>query len=535
MEYQIASLFVVAVLNAIFGYLVLKGKENLTNSLFSLFVISVSLWSLFVAFFINTSSFKNALLFANIYYVSAAAIPILFFYFSLFFLEYKKPLKKYFIYLLPFFFLIIVFALNKNVLLQEIYLVNGHKNVFINKLNYFYYIIYFLAFIFLSYYHLFRSYILTESSEKKIQLKFVIWGTIPAYLLGMIFNLFLPAFGNYEFIWLGPLFTLVMVLSIGYAITKHKLFNVKIIATELLALSLWTLLLIRTLAATTLRDQIIDSVVLVAMTVAGVLLVRSVIKEVEVRIQMEELATELVVANSKLRDLDKQKSEFISIASHQLRSPLTAIKGYSSMLIEESFGKVPNKAKEALDRIFQSTQNLVTIVEDLLNISRIEQGRMKYNFEIINLEDVAKDVVEELLPVAKNGNLNLIFQSDRHETYNIKADKGKMRQIITNLIDNAIKYTQKGSIKVNISNNDKKNKILLTISDTGIGLSKETLNKIFKKFTRGKGGSKINTGGSGLGLYVAKEMVKAHKGRIWAQSPGLGKGASFCVELKKEN
>jgi len=375
-------------------------------------------------------------------------------------------------------------------------------------------------------------YRLQAIPEERRKIRLVFIGFFTLAIVGSLG--FLPAYGIgiYPFAYIsGIIFTVIL----AYTILKYKLFNIKIITTEFLVFALIITLLFEILFSETISQFIFRAIIFILVSVFSFFLVRSVIKEVEMRMRMEELASDLAVANSKLRDLDQQKSEFISIASHQLRSPLTAIKGYSSMLIEGSFGNIPAKAKESLNRIFQSTQNLVNIVEDLLNISRIEQGRMKYNLQIINLVDIAKDVVEELTPVARERNLKLIFLSDGHKTYNVSADKGKMRQIITNLLDNAIKYTQKGEVEVSVSNNNEKNKILLTISDTGIGLSKETLGKIFKKFTRGKGGSKVNTGGSGLGLYVAKEMVKAHKGRIWAESPGLGKGSSFCVELEKKN
>ena len=236
-------------------------------------------------------------------------------------------------------------------------------------------------------------------------------------------------------------------------------------------------------------------------------------------------------ANEKLQSLDKLKTEFLSLASHQLRSPLTAIKGYTSMLLEGSFGEVNEKQKEAIDRVFQSSNHLTKVVEDLLNVSKIEAGGMKYEMAPFDIEKAAKDLSTDLSITAQKKGLTLNFVTDNKAPYTMNGDMEKIRQVILNIIDNAIKYTQKGGITVNLSKDTTKNFIRLAITDTGMGISHEEKEKLFQKFSRGEGG-KTNTGGSGLGLYLAKQIAEAHGGHIAIDSPGVGLGSTFSIDFK---
>jgi len=264
------------------------------------------------------------------------------------------------------------------------------------------------------------------------------------------------------------------------------------------------------------------------------LLIKSILKEVSQREKIEKLAEDLGRANERLKELDKQKTEFVSIASHQLRSPLTAIKGYSSMILEGSFGAINPKAKEAIDRIFQSSQKLVSVIEDFLNITRIELGRMKYEMGDFDFGKLAKQVTEEQRPNIEKQGLKLEFMDDG-EDHNIYADSGKINQVLNNIIDNAAKYTKQGSIKVrveNLSMADGSEMTRFTAEDTGVGIEKDMLSKLFQKFVRAYDAGKANVIGTGLGLYVAKQIVDGLGGRIWAESEGKGKGSRFIIEMR---
>ncbi len=530
MEYQIVTLSIIAILNAVFSYFVVKGGNKITNTIFSLVTISVSLWALNLTFFIESSDINNVFIFANLYYIFAAAIPVLFFCFSLVFPIRDVGFKnKYYLSFIPFILLILAIISDKNTILKEISIHNSIKDVVLNTTNYLFYGAYFIFFVLASYFVLIKKYKKVSNNTEKAQLILVIYGTAISYLLGMVFNLFLPWFGNYNLIWLGPLFSLIMVASIGYAIIKHHLFNVKVIATEILTFLLVFFILVRTIISDTLQEQIINSVLLFVVSVFGTLLIHSVLKEVETREKIEKLAEDLKTANARLKKMDKQKSEFISIASHQLRGPVTSLKGYSSMILDGSYGPTSEKINNAIKRLFQSSQNLALIIDDFLNLSRIERGKIEYCFAPTDLKTIIESATEEIANTAQTKGLKLNLKINKG-TYEANLDGEKIKQIISNLIDNAIKYTIKGSVNIELSRDNKK--FLLKVSDTGIGFPKDSLSKLFKKFGRLDNANDANIKGTGLGLYLAKEIIKAHKGKIWAESKGENKGSTFFVELK---
>ena len=248
--------------------------------------------------------------------------------------------------------------------------------------------------------------------------------------------------------------------------------------------------------------------------------------------KLNESNDKLWITNEKLKELDRMKTEFVSMATHQLRSPLTAIKGYSSMILENSFGPVEEKARGAVDVIFQSSQKLVKVIEDFLNITRIELGTMKYDQSEVDFKALVESVAKELrINVEKKG-LQFSFEADEAGDYKLIGDSGKLAQVVGNLIDNAIKYTPEGWIKVNLNHNG--DKIRMTISDSGVGMVAEVIPKLFQKFIRADDAGKVNITGTGLGLYVVKQIVEAHQGKVWAESDGVGKGSRFIVELEEK-
>ena len=292
------------------------------------------------------------------------------------------------------------------------------------------------------------------------------------------------------------------------------------------------------LFVSSLTNQILVGVTLVISSILGLSLIRGVKKEVAQRENIQKLANsleltneELASANIRLKELDQQKSEFVSLASHQLRSPLTAIRGYASMITEGEYGSVSPELKEPIEKIASSVKSMIIMVEDFLSISRIEQGRMKFDFTDFDLKKLAEEVVYELRPNADKAGLTLSFSAEPGKKYLVSGDQTKIKQTIINFLDNSMKYTPKGSIAVSIRK-DAYDKIQIAIADTGIGISKETLPKLFQKFTRASDANKTNVMGTGLGLYVAKQMIEAHKGKVWAESPGEGKGSTFFIELQ---
>lgn len=432
-----------------------------------------------------------------------------------------------------FFFLILSFLIAKanSFLINSITIVNEIKTVTLNHLFYGVYIFYFSLLIIVAFSLLFRTYfkIPDHAIEQKKQIKILIIGTLFPFVFGMLFNLILPIY-TYQYIFAGPFFALFLVAAIGYAIRKYNFLNTKVFTVEILILTIWIFILLRTLIAKDSTEQINSLILLLLTVVAGLFLIKNVKKEISQREHIEKLAHDLSTANEQLKKLDIQKTEFVSLASHQLRGPLTAIKGYGSMLLEGDFGELSPMVKDAVEKMYKSTNDLVVIVGDYLDVSRIEQGRMQYDFSRFDLKELVENVTKELRPNVENAHLTLDFDTSSARSYMIHADKGKIKQVIGNIIDNAIKYTLKGGIHIWLSAN-KADKALISISDTGVGIHPDVIPKLFQKFTRAPDASQTNILGTGLGLYVARKMIEAHNGRIWAESAGQGRGSTFFIEL----
>lgn len=373
------------------------------------------------------------------------------------------------------------------------------------------------------------------SLDEKRPFKMVLWGTIIMFILIITFNFIIPAFyDNPRFIPLGALFIFPFVAFTSYAILKHKLFNVKVAATATLMFVLSVITFLEVIFSRDFSQVMFRSSVFLLVLIFGILLIRTVKKEIMLREEIETLAESLKKANVRLRELDKMKSEFVSFATHQIRAPITAIKGYASMILEGSFGQVSGKLKDAIDKIFQSSESLVLVIEDYLNISRIELGRMQYAMSVFDFKRLVEEITMELIPTIRKAEINISVHKESGKSYRLRGDSGKLRQVVINLIDNAVKYTPKGSIRVDLSKDDERNKIILAISDTGVGISKEVMPHLFEKFNRAKNANNVNIHGTGLGLYIAKQIIDSHKGRIWAESDGEGEGSKFFVELNAE-
>jgi len=378
---------------------------------------------------------------------------------------------------------------------------------------------------------MFKKYLRYIGTER-IQARLILNGSFLMFLLIIIFNFVLPIFfNNSDYVSIAAVFAIPFIILTGYSIIKYHLFNVKIIATELITFILWIFILTRTLIADSSQEKIVNGILFVIVVIFGLSLIKSVRQEVKQRERLEILTKELEVANEKLKGLDKLKTEFVSLASHQLRSPLTAVKGYTSMLLQGDYGEINPKAKETIERIMESSSNLTLVVEDLLNVTKIEQGGMKYVMEKFDFGELIRDTVKDLSITAEKKGLKLIYNITDDKKYFINGDKEKIRQVLFNIIDNGMKYTKEGQIEVNLRL--EKDKVLLSIKDTGVGISPDIIKTLFKKFSRGDR-AELNTSGSGLGLYLVREIIDAHHGRVWVESEGLGKGSTFFVELNEE-
>jgi len=215
----------------------------------------------------------------------------------------------------------------------------------------------------------------------------------------------------------------------------------------------------------------------------------------------------------KSKELDKLKNEFISMASHELRTPVTGIRGYSEMILDGSFGKLNPKMKSSIGIIKSASDRLSTLVEDLLDVSRIEQNRIQLDLHNENIFVTVKEVVGELEVQADKKGLKLILNS-KEDLPLIDVDLARLKQILINLVGNSIKYTEKGEVEVIIEEKEKTNQLEIKIKDTGIGMSAKAKERLFEKFYRIKSDKTKDITGTGLGLWITKQLVELMKGSI---------------------
>lgn len=334
--------------------------------------------------------------------------------------------------------------------------------------------------------------------------------------------------GFYE-INLYSLFVLpIFLFMIIYSFTNMRVITGQFSATQLLTYVMIILVGSQFFFLENATNQVLTLGTFILTLSFGVLMNKDAKIEYEQKRKIEELAVQLESANTRLIELDKQKSEFVSFATHQLKSPLAAMKGYASLILDGDYGEVNPQVRESVNRIYESSRTLANVVEEYLNISRIELGTMKYYLEDQDIKPIIDDVIGELKPNIEKTGLAFTFDA-KPDNYVASIDVDKIKQVFMNFIDNSVKYTPSGSVHVSLERNDKK--ILFKVTDTGIGMSEKTIQSLFLKFTRAYNANKTNIHGTGLGLYVAKQIVDAHGGRVWAESEGEGKGSVFYVEL----
>jgi len=235
--------------------------------------------------------------------------------------------------------------------------------------------------------------------------------------------------------------------------------------------------------------------------------------------------------NEMIKILKENKSlrdEFVFIAAHELRTPVTAVEGYLSMILEKDFGDVPPKIEKYIKIISQSNKRLVQLVQDLLKVARSEAGKMKVDLMPLPIGENVKEVINELNTLAAEKEIKIKYAELAKEK-KIKADAYKLKEVLTNLIGNAIKYTlDKDNIEIS---HEIQGKYLITyIKDRGMGMSEDDLSKIFTKFYRVQNEKTAKIEGTGLGLFICKEIIERMQGKIWVKSE-LGKGSTFSFSL----
>lgn len=279
---------------------------------------------------------------------------------------------------------------------------------------------------------------------------------------------------------------------------------------------------------------------------------QTIVQQVSLPLKSAGLYKEIIHKNEELEKLERVKSEFISIVSHELRTPLTPIKNALSILASGRCGQLEENAMKFVDMAKRNVENLTNIINDILDINKIEAGKMDFNYKLMNIHSVIENVKTNFDCVAKEH--EILFNTDEQENLpDIYADSQRLGQVLTNLVSNAIKFTPKGkniTIKSELKNaneisanphfeNELKtlegNYIIVSVIDEGIGIKESDLIKTFDKFTQIENSLSRKVGGTGLGLPIAKQLIKAHKGTIWCDSEeNIGSSFHFALPVTTE-
>lgn len=250
--------------------------------------------------------------------------------------------------------------------------------------------------------------------------------------------------------------------------------------------------------------------------------------------KVRQRTAQLRHANDQLKELDKAKDEFISMASHQLRTPLTTIKGYVSMLDEGDFGRLTKEQKEYVELALEGSNRMARLIGDLLDVSRMEAGKFYIDAQKFDLNTVVPQELEQLQNLAQSKKIDLRYIPPKKPVPIMNLDDNKTRQVIMNLADNAVHYSAppKGGGKVEVRLERDGDDIVYVVRDNGIGVPKDQQGKLFTKMFRAKNAQEVRPDGTGLGLYLVKRVVEDQGGKlIFESTPGKGSVFGFRIPI----
>jgi signal transduction histidine kinase len=311
----------------------------------------------------------------------------------------------------------------------------------------------------------------------------------------------------------------IFIAALTYIIVKYKAFNVKLLATQALVAALVILIGSQFFFIRNPINQVLNAVTFTLAIGFGYLLIKSVQREIEQRERTEKLAREL-------EDANRQQVILIHFITHQIKGFVAKSRNIFAMIKEGEYGPVPAQMLPMVEEGFRSDTKGAETIAEILNAANIKSGKVAYTMTPIDMKGLIEAVMTDLKPHADKK--ALVFTSTL-EDVTFTGDKGQLVNAFKNLIDNSIKYTPKGSVNVSLAKTDKA--MRFEITDTGVGIDADDMKNLFTEGGHGKNSQKINVESTGFGLYIVKNIIEAHKGRVWAESEGEGKGSRFIVEL----
>lgn len=517
----------IAVLSIFFGILVLiKGKFNLISKIFFLITVLFTLW-VGLDLFTWLSSDTRVIMFS---WSIIGLVDTLFFVLSVYFV-YLFVAKQDAILIYKLFFgllmlpLLIMVPTSVNLLgfnVAECYSLEHNY-----ALNYRYFVEVFLLLVMV--FFSISTYIKSDKYFRKQIL--LLSSSVTFFLLSFFSSVFLSGYlvdsgviQGYGFEIYGLFGMTVFLGFLAFLIVRFKIFNIKLLGAQALVVATVILIGSQFAFVRNFTNKVLTAITLALVIIFGSFLIRSVKKENQQKENLEKLSIELQSVNLRLQEVDRQKTEFLSIASHQLRTPMSIMKGYIELIQDGAFGKIGHKLKGILNEMDESNERLVKLIDEFLDITRIEQGRTRFSYADHDFNEMVSSVVKELQGRVGGKHLRLVFVPNK-QIKNVYMDDDKVRHVIFNFIDNAVKYSEKGTIHAVVEKD--RGKVVVRIKDNGLGFGPEDGVNFFQKFYRGNNVKGTNVTGTGLGLFVCRKFIETHGGKVWAHSAGIGKGSEF--------
>jgi len=529
---------IIALLLGFFVFFKNKNGNSLTSKILLFTALTFSVWSVLdLSLWVSIDSRKIMFSWSiiNLFEMLASSSTL---YFSYVFLE-KKDARL--IYKLIFGLPLLVFMLFIPTMLNLTGFDIPNCEAEQGKLIYYFYFLEIFFFLWLLTY-LIRKIIVASKEDRKMTIYFAI-GAICFLASFSGANVVASLTEKWQILQYGLFGMPVFMAFLVYLMIRYKAFNIKLFRAQALVVSMFVLIASQFAFIQNPTNRILTAITLALVSVFGWWLVKSVKKE-------NEQSEELEIANVELRKIDQAKSDFMNIASHQLRTPITVIKGTIDLLRK---GDMENFDIEERQHFFESAwtkcRKLEDIVNDILNASALSNSKFIVSDKesgTINLNEMLDRIVKDFDVEVKERGIDIAFSPFEKEKPEIRGVANYLGEVFDNLINNAIKYTpsknknyeirsvrENGSAKIDVAIEKEGNNFIVSVKDNGIGISKEEIPKLFKKFARAGNAVNMYTDGSGLGLYVVKEVVEGHGGKVWVKSE-LEKGSTFFVSLPIE-
>lgn len=505
-------------------------RKSKVNQYFLVMIILALFWITLCYFSgILVNNLDVSLVLAKLAYGMTILFFIPFYYFSLNFVNEEHRFSYLKVLIIGFSITLFFVSLFTNFMVKNMVFVNNGVVPYLGDGKFIYFGFIFVVSLFII--SRFLKKYFASLDKEKLKLQYFLVGIFIFIVVNLIFNVIL-AFreGIARYYQIGNYSIIFFLAFTAYATVKQNLFGIKILLTALLVSFIAVLLSMDILIFTeSLVLQFFKVIGLIAFLYLGRSLIMSVLEEEKMVEKMKKLNNELAQANGSLKEMIEMKTSFLHIVSHQLRTPLTAMRGYVSMWQEGDFDDfTPRKMNEMKKRIANNTERLNNLVNEMV-VAMESEGGIKLNFEKVNVEEIIKNNIEFMKANYEKKKLYIRYRKIDKNIPRIDGDAKYLANAFMNLIDNAEKYTQKGGLKIKIGREG--DNIKIEFSDTGVGIKPVDRIKLFHKFARGESSSLINPNGSGLGLFIIKQIIRDHHGTIQFDSEGEGKGTTFIVTL----